>query len=80
MSQTTKQSFDFRVYDALMKNAGPGLKLIIAKQLLADVTSSAEHFKSPLAKDLADVTLEVEGLRAMWKALSAEAQKLKKAA
>ena len=80
MSQANTKHFDFSIFDALMKNAGPGLKLIIAKQLLGDVASSAAHFKHPLAKDHADVTIEVEGLRAMWKAIAADVNRTKKVA
>lgn len=69
MSQA-KANFDFVIYDALMKNAGAGLKLILAKQLLESVTETAEHFNHPLKKDLRDATTDVEGLRAMWKAIA----------
>lgn len=75
-----KPMFDFKVYDALMQNAGPGLKLILVKQLLQDVTDSARHYDHPLAKDLQDALVEIEGLRSMWKAIAADANRLKKAA
>lgn len=79
MSQTNKQTFDFTVYDAVMKNVGVGLKLILAKQLLTDVADAAVRFEHPLAKDLSRAALNVEGLRAMWKVLAQKAQQDKAA-
>lgn len=70
MSVQNKTQFDFRVYDAIMKNAGAGLKIILAAQLLRDVSETASHFQHPLAKDLATKVVEVDALRAMWKVLA----------
>jgi hypothetical protein len=74
MATTTKvttTSFDFSIYNAVMKSAGAGLKLFLVEQLLEDINKTCVYYKNPLEGEVADLLLETSQLRATWK-LNAE--------
>jgi hypothetical protein len=74
MATTTKvttTSFDFSIYNAVMKSAGAGLKLFLVEQLLEDINKTCAYYKNPLEGEVADLLLETSQLRATWK-LNAE--------
>lgn len=62
-STNQKNSFQFEMYNALLKGANTGLKLYLAEQMLTDALTVMTRFKSPLAKDLIDIVDEITALR-----------------
>lgn len=60
-------NFNFDEYNAVMKNAGGGLKLLLIEQLLEDVEKTCRRFNNPLKKDVSDLLDEVTQLRGAWK-------------
>lgn len=67
--------FDFEQYNAVMKNAGGGLKLLIIEQLLEDVEKTCRRFNNPLKKEVSDLLDEVTTLRGKWKKQAEENQR-----
>lgn len=63
-SSNQQNSFQFEMYNALLKGANTGLKLYLAEQLLSDASAVMTRFKSPLAKDMIDIVAEISNLRA----------------
>lgn len=59
--------FNFEQYNAVMKEAGSGLKLMLVEQLLEDVNKTCRRFNNPLKKEVADLLDEVSSLRIQWK-------------
>jgi hypothetical protein len=63
MATQSQNNFDFDAYNKVLTNAGPGLKLFLAEQLLTQVQSSMVYFNNPLANDINDVVAEVKHVR-----------------
>lgn len=63
MATTNQNSFQFEMYNALLKGANTGLKMYLAEQLLSDASAVMTRFKSPLAKDMIDLVAEINHLR-----------------
>jgi hypothetical protein len=55
--------FDFDSFNKATKEAGAGLKLFLAEQLLSDALSVMTKFRNPLRKDLEDIVDELSSLR-----------------
>lgn len=72
---TTRNDFNFDAYNAVMKNANAGLKLFLVTQLLADVTTAAVRYRSPLIKELMDLGDEANAVREEWKAIAAKSDR-----
>ena len=51
MANTTNQ-FDFKAYNELVRNAGSGLKLHLAIQMLKDVDYVMYRYENPLSADV----------------------------
>jgi hypothetical protein len=56
-------SFNFNSYNELMKEANSGLRLYLALQALQEVESVMRRYKSPLAREMADIVDELADLR-----------------
>lgn len=56
-------SFNFNTYNELMKEANSGLRLYLALQALQEVESVMRRYKSPLAREMADIVDELADLR-----------------
>ena len=67
-------NFDFTAYNEIMKPANSGLKLFIAGQLMSDVEGSMRRFRSPLAREVANIVDEIGDIRRQNKELAAKAQ------
>ena len=56
-------SFNFDSFNAIMKDANSGLRLFLALQQLQEVERVMRRFKSPLAREMADIVDELTDLR-----------------
>ena len=56
-------SFNFDSYNEIMKSANSGLRLFLALQQLQEVERVMRRYKSPLAREMADVVDELSDLR-----------------
>jgi len=56
-------SFNFTTYNELMKEANSGLRLYLALQSLQEVESVMRRYKSPFAREMADIVDELTDLR-----------------
>ena len=56
-------TFNFQSYNDLMKDANSGLRLYLALQSLQEVEATFRRFKSPFARELADIVDEVADIR-----------------
>lgn len=68
-------NFDFEQYNAVMKQAGSGLKLMLVEQLLEDVSKTCRRFNNPLKTEVNNILDEVTQLRADWKKQAEASQK-----
>jgi len=59
--------FDFDAYNAVMKQAGGGLKLMLVEQLLEDIERTCRRFSNPLKHEVSNILEEVTTLRGAWK-------------
>lgn len=73
MAQNT---FDFQAYNAVMKAAGGGLKLMLIEQLLEDVEKTCRRFDNPLKHEVSNILDEVTTLRKAWKKQAETSQKI----
>jgi hypothetical protein len=65
-------NFDFKSYNETMKQANSGLRLFLALQSLQEVEAVMRRFKSPLAREMADIVDELTDLREKNKAYLAK--------
>ena len=70
----TQNQFDFQAFNALVNNAGSGLKLHLAIQMLESVDYVMYKFKNPLQVDLRGCIGELTEIKVLAKA-QAEARK-----
>lgn len=56
-------TFNFPSYNDLMKDANSGLRLYLALQSLQEVESTFRRFKSPFAREMADIVDELVDIR-----------------
>jgi hypothetical protein len=63
--------FDFKAYNAILKDAGAGLKLALAEGLLKDALRTLENFNNPLADDAQMIFNDVKVFRVKYKAAAA---------
>ena len=63
MATQSQNTFNFDKYNKVLTNAGPGLKLFLAEQMLTQVQSSMVYFNNPLANDINDVVSEIRHVR-----------------
>lgn len=61
------ENFDFEQYNAVMKQAGSGLKLMLVEQLLEDVSKTCRRFNNPLKNEVNNLLDEISSLRVQWK-------------
>ena len=59
--------FDFEAYNAVMKQAGGGLKLMLVEQLLEDIEKTCRSFNNPLKHEVSNLLDETTTLRGAWK-------------
>lgn len=63
--------FDFTTYNKLMDNAGAGLKLHLAVQLLRSIAGTFEHFNNPLEDDVRNCLVDLKEVQVKAKAEAA---------
>jgi hypothetical protein len=56
-------SFNFDAFNSIMKDANSGLRLFLALQQLQEVERVMRRYKSPLAREMADIVDELTDLR-----------------
>ena len=56
-------SFNFDSFNNIMKDANSGLRLFLALQQLQEVERVMRRYKSPLAREMADIVDELTDLR-----------------
>ena len=56
-------SFNFDAFNSIMKDANSGLRLFLALQQLQEVERVMRRYKSPLAREMADIVDELSDLR-----------------
>lgn len=75
MATQSQNNFDFVAYNKVLTNAGPGLKLFLAEQLLTQVQSSMVYFNNPLADDINGTVNDIKIIREAGKKQAAERAK-----
>lgn len=69
------KQFDFNTYNALMAQAGSGLKTHLALGMLNDVLFMLHRYKNPLKGDLSDIVDELDTFKAAMKDAAAKREK-----
>lgn len=59
----TNNTFNFDSFNEIMKSANSGLRLFLALQQLQEVERVMRRYKSPLAREMADIVDELSDLR-----------------
>jgi hypothetical protein len=71
-TRANNTQFDFNAFNALVNPVAAGLKLALAENLLRDAIKGFEHYKNPLAPDLAGIGEDLIAFRIKYKASRVE--------